>query len=154
MSMKLTILEYGVPSWLPHQAGHIASLEKVQKRLARACIPAPRGELSYETRLSKLGLVSLNHRFTFLVISFVSKCLHGVYDVDPFRYISVNTRHVDTLKFSHNYARTNCFKYTVFNRFPVYFGQLPVSLQDQLLFSLPRFLKNTSDHFKSLSWIS
>ena len=129
-------MEYGVPAWLPHQSGHINSIEKIQKRLARACIPAPRGELQYGSRLQQLDLVSLRDRFTYLAISFVSKCLyHGRYDVDPFNYITVNSRHADTLKFSHSYARTDCFKFTVFNRFPAYFDQLPSDLRDQLLFA-------------------
>ena len=49
------ILEYGIPGWLPYQIGHLNSLEKTQKLLARVCVPAPRGELSYNFRLEKLG---------------------------------------------------------------------------------------------------
>ena len=108
------ILEYGIPAWLPYQIGHINSLEKVQKRLARVCIPAPRGELEYGARLKMLNLMSLQNRYMYLAISFVSKCLYGIYDVDPFHFISINSRHTDTLKFSHTYARTDSFKFTVF----------------------------------------
>ena len=91
--------------------------------------------MSASVRLEKLNLVSLCNRYTYLVISFVSKCLYGKYDVDPFEYrpISLNFRHKNTLKFCHTYARTESFKYTAFNRFPVYFDQLPQDLRYQLL---------------------
>ena len=147
------ILEYGFPGWMPYQQGHIQSLEKVQKRLARSCIPAPRGEVSYASRLQRLELCSVENRFKFLTISYVSKCLHGVYDVDPFNYISVNTRHSYTPKFHHNFARTDCFKYNVFNRFPVYFDDLPPTIKDKLLFSLPGFLSISKKYFTETSWL-
>ena len=145
------ILEYGIPAWLPYQKGHINSLEKVQKRLARACIPAPRGELRYGVRLEKLNLMSLYHRYIYLAIAFVCKCLHGKYDMNPFDFISINSRHKDTLKFVHMFARTDSYKYTVFNRFPVYFDDLPKNLRDQVLFSISGFLSNSKQHFKNLS---
>ena len=53
--------------------------------------------------------------------------------MDPFEYISLNSRHKNTLKFCHTYPRTENFKYTVFNRFPAYFDHLPQNLRDQLL---------------------
>ena len=37
------ILEYGIPAWLPYQIGHITSLEKIQRRPVRTCIPVPGG---------------------------------------------------------------------------------------------------------------
>ena len=65
-------------------------------------------------RLEKLNLMSLCNRYihTLLAISFVLKCLYGKYDVDPFEYISLNSRHKNTLKFCHTYAQTESFKYT------------------------------------------
>ena len=59
--------------------------------------------------------------------------------MDPFENISFNSRHKNTLKFCQTYARTDSFKYTVFNRFPAYFDQLPEDLRDQLLFSISGF---------------
>ena len=85
----------------------------------------------------------------------MSKCLCGKYDVGPFEYISLNSRHKNNLTFCHTYARTDSFKYTVFNRFPLYFhdfDQLPQDLPDQLLFSISGFIMNTKKHFKNLNW--
>ena len=84
------IIEYGAPAWLPYQQSHINRLEKVQKRLARSCIPAPRGRAH----------LPIQTRKTFQT---VSKCLYRVYDVNPFVYVRINTRHTDTIKFHHNY---------------------------------------------------
>ncbi len=103
-------------------------------------------------RLEKLELMSLCNRYTYLAISFISKCLYAKYDVDSFKYISINSSHTSTLRFHHKYARTDSFKFTVFNRFPVYFDQLPRDIQDLLLLNLPGFLNKTKEHFKKLSW--
>ena len=147
------IIEYGAPAWLPYQQSHINRLEKVQKRLARSCIPAPRGELTYQFRLEKLGLSSLENRFHYLAIAFVSKCIYRVYDVDPFVYVRINTRHTDTIKFHHNFGRTDCFKYNVYTRFPVQFQSLPRHIRDKLTISLSSFLSNCKLHFKQSSWL-
>ena len=147
------IIEYGAPEWLPYQQSHINRLEKVQKRLARSCIPAPRGELTYQFRLEKLGLSSLENRFHYLAIAFVSKCLYRVYDVDPFVYVRINIRHTDTIKFHHNFGRTDYFKYNVYTRFPVQFQTLPRHIRDKLTISLSSFLSNCKLHFKQSSWL-
>ena len=149
----MPILEYGMLRWIPHQSGHLKQFENVQKRLARSCIPAPTGELPYHVRLERLGLTSLESRYSFLVISFVSKCLYSVYDIDPFKYISINSSHLDNLKFCHSYARTDCLKHTVFNRFPVYFDKLPIHVRDKLLVILSGFFSTcTKEHLKNISW--
>ena len=77
-----------------------------------------------------------------------------MYDVDPFDYISINTRHTDILKLRHTYmyAKTDCFKNTVFNRFPVYFDRLPLHVRERLLFSLSCFLNNSKYYFTNSSW--
>jgi hypothetical protein len=151
-SLCRPILEYGAPAWIPYQSGHLKKLENIQRRVARSCIPAPRGELPYHVRLQRLGIISLEHRYNYLVIAFVAKCLYGKYDVDPFKYISINSRHLDTLKFRHLYARTDCLKHTVFNRFPVYFDNLPIHVRDRFLVSLTAFLTCVKKHFKNKSW--
>ena len=78
------------------------------------CTQGGGGELEYSVRHEKLNLMSLCNRYTYLAISFVSKCLYGKYDMDPFEYISLNSRHKNTLKFCHIYAWTESFKHTVF----------------------------------------
>ena len=147
------IIEYGAPAWLPYQQSHINRLEKVQKRLAHSCIPAPREELTYQFRLEKLGLSSLENRFHYLAIAFVSKCLYRVCDVDPFVCVRINTRHADTVKFHHNFGRTDCFKYNVYTRFPVQFQSLPRHIRDKLTISLSSFLSNCKLCFKQSSWL-
>ena len=62
-----------------------------------------------------------------------------MYDVDPFVYVRINTRHTDTIKFHHNFGRTDCFKYNVYTRFPVQFQSLPRHIRDKLTISLSSF---------------
>ena len=143
---------FHISARLPYQIGHIKSLEKVQRLLVHTCIPAPREELEYSVHLERLNLMSLCNRYTYLAISFVSKCLYGKYDVDPYEYILLNSRHKNTLKFCYTYVKTDSFKYNVFNTFPAYFDQLFQDLCDQPLFSTSGFLMNTKKHFKNLIW--
>ena len=119
------------------------------------CIPAPRGELLYHVRLQRLGLTSLESHYNYLVIAFVAKCLYGEYDIDPFKYISINSRHLDTLKFRHLYARSDCLKFALFNIYIGFQFILIISLihvRDHLLVSLPTFLSSAKQHFKNISW--
>ena len=116
-------------------------------------VEAPRGELTYQFRLEKLGLSSLENRFHYLAIAFVSKCLYRVYDVDPFVYVRINTHHTDTIKFHYNFGRTDCFKYNVYTRFPVQFQSLPRHIRDKLTISFSSFLSNCKLHFKQSSWL-
>ena len=53
-------LEYGVPFWSPHCQKDVEVLERVQKRFTRM-LPGMEG-ISYEERLEKLGLFSLERR--------------------------------------------------------------------------------------------
>ena len=64
-------------------------------------------EISYPARCIQLGLPFLLNRIHFLSISFVIKCLCNCFDIDVHRYIKVNTRHVETVKFHHQRSRTN-----------------------------------------------
>ena len=53
-------LEYSVQFWSPHYQKDVEALERVQKRFTRM-LPGMEG-ISYEERLEKLGLFSLERR--------------------------------------------------------------------------------------------
>ena len=53
-------LEYAAPIWNPSRSHHIKTIEVVQRR-ATKLVKATRG-MSYERRLTALGMVSLEHR--------------------------------------------------------------------------------------------
>ena len=53
-----------------------------------------------------------------------------------------------TLKFSHSFARTNTFKYSIFNSFPKLWETLPADLRNSLLnTSYKHFLNNLNNHY-------
>ncbi len=52
-------LEYAVQVWTPHHAKDIAKLETVQRRATKIITPLRNTSTSYEERLSRLNLLSL-----------------------------------------------------------------------------------------------
>ena len=58
--MEYRHLEYSVQFWSPHYQKDVEALERVQKRFTRM-LPGMEG-ISYEERLEKLGLFSLERR--------------------------------------------------------------------------------------------
>ena len=75
-------LEYAVVAWAPHFQTDIDTLENVQRRATKT-ITALRHE-SYEQRLAKLGLVTLEERRTRADLIQQYKITHGVEELDLF----------------------------------------------------------------------
>ena len=72
------LLEYSCKTWNPHTKRNIDKLEAVQRRATRWIT---RSDDDYDTRLSKLKLLSLsNRRFTRDVTFF--NVINGHYDID------------------------------------------------------------------------
>ena len=88
---------------------------------------AYRGELPHHVRLQRLALTSIESRYPILLLPLLQNdCMASmIYMWILFKYISINSRHLDTIKFPHLCTRTDCLKFTVFNRFPVYFDKSP-----------------------------
>ena len=73
-------LEYAVAAWAPHLRRHIDKLESVQRRATKQ-VPGL-GTLSYQERLKKLNLPSLEFRRMRGDIIEVFKILSGKYDIN------------------------------------------------------------------------
>ena len=73
-------LEYSVQFWLPHYQKDMEALEGVQKRFTRM-LPGMEG-ISYEERLEKLGLFSLEQRRLRGDLIEVYKIMRGMDRVD------------------------------------------------------------------------
>ena len=81
-----------------------------------------KSEDDYEVRISKLKLLSLEHRrFVFYVLFFFYKALNGYINMDMSRYVQFYShtaryplRGKDSLNLKKNYARTNAFKFIYF----------------------------------------
>ena len=132
-SLCRPILEYAAPVWCPCILIHKETLERVQRRFTRSCLGVPRrstinpdNEISYPTRCIQLGLPFLLNRIHFLSISFVIKCLYNCFDINVHRYIKVNTRHVETVKFHHQRSIINALHHSLFYRFPRLWEGLPL----------------------------
>ena len=124
------ILESSAPAWNPHLRGDIVELEKVQKRAFRMI--SDMGNLSYEGKLKKLNVQSLESRRTRGDMIDTYKYLNGFYDIDPNRLFTfVRDRHnKDTRSYSHNClvpekTNLNIRKYFYTNRITSTWNSLP-----------------------------
>ena len=82
------ILEYAAVVWSPHQKKHINNIEKVQ-RAATKWAPSLR-DLSYEERLEKLNLPTLEQRRKRGDMITMYKCVTGKEHIDSEEYITYN----------------------------------------------------------------
>ena len=74
------ILEYASPLWNVGYLGDVRKLERVQRRWTRMVVGME--ELSYETRLERLGLFSLQGRMLRSDLILVYKILHNLCSID------------------------------------------------------------------------
>lgn len=79
-SMVRPILEYSNSVWSPHFKKDIIEIEKVQRR-ATKMVPGLT-QLSYDERLKKLNIPSLEYRRTRGAMIDVYKCMHNMYDIN------------------------------------------------------------------------
>ena len=78
----------------------------------------------YDVRISKLNLLSLEHRRLLFDVLFFYKALNGYIDIDMSAYVQFYSdtaryplREKDSLTLKKNYARTNTFKFSFFQSF-------------------------------------
>ena len=78
-------LEYGSVVWSPVTAMNITKLERMQRRKTKFILKT---EDNYKVRISKLTLLSLEHRrFLSDVVFFYKAALNGYIDIDMSRYV-------------------------------------------------------------------
>ncbi len=95
-------LEYAVQFWAPHHAKDIAKLEAVQRR-TKKMITSLRNK-SYEERLSRLNLFSLEKRRLRGKIIECFKILKGFINVDPSKLFSID----NTSRTRNNRIKLRC----------------------------------------------
>ena len=83
-------LEYGAVVWSPHLKKDIDKLERVQ-RAATRWAPTLR-DLSYEDRLQKLGLITLEERRKRGDMIMLFNCITGRVNIDKDDFLILNTR--------------------------------------------------------------
>ena len=153
LELLVLLLEYGSVVWSPFTATNITKLKRVQRRATKFSLNT---EDDSEVRISKLNLPSLEHRrFLFDVLLFY-KALNGYINIDMSTYVQFysdtarcSLREKDNLTLKKNYARTNTFKFSFFNRIVGMWNSLPFHVRSASSISsfkrgVINFLANTN----------
>ena len=128
-------VESNSPIWSPHGLkGQIDKIEKIQRRYTKiACNRCGIPFESYEDRLFKLNLLSLQHRRAYFDLVYLFKIVKGISDInfeDYFRYeyCDYNLRgSICRIRPLHNFK--NChWDNNFFHRSCKWWNKLPVSL--------------------------
>ena len=127
-------LEYSTPLWSPSFDKDIVKIEKVQRDFTRIAfkkcgIPYT----SYEDRLYKVNLKSLQYRRIFFDIIFMYKILNGLSGLDFNQYFirrqtPHNLRSNDIKIEPLIRFKDNTWHYSFFNRGPIFWNSIPESL--------------------------
>lgn len=135
-------LEYSTSVWSPHLLGDIKKIESVQKRFTKqACNRSNIPFTSYQDRLYKLDLKSLEYRRIYFDLLLIYKIINGLSDMNfedyfVFRKKSYvlrgNSRKIDTLFF----FKTPQWRNSFFTRAVKYWNSLPDKTASSLTLAL------------------
>ena len=89
--------------------------------------------LTYAERLAILNISPLYNRLIYLSASFIIKCLFCLYDMPQHILPSPRKRKLDTLLFTHEFARCNALKFTCFHSFARLWETIPKAERDLCL---------------------
>ncbi len=119
-------LEYGSEIWSPHMKKDIIKLERVQRRFTKRLLNCL--NLSYEDRLQKLDIKSLQERRIKKDLTYIFKMLHGKIDVnfdDFFQFSQNSATRGHSYKLFKQPFRLDCRKYFFSNRSITLWNSLP-----------------------------
>ena len=144
-------LEYAVQAWCPYTAKDIDVLEKVQKRFVRQ-LSSISG--SYEDKLKKIGLTTLEDRRVRGDCIETFKMLKGITRVDPSTWFTRISRtdgaqtrlSSDPLALQSRMSRLDLRKNFFSVRLPPIWNSLPLSIRQSK--SINEF-KNSYDRFRA-----
>ena len=86
------LVEYNTCSWSPSLKADIKDIESVQRNFTRkVCIRSNIGFSSYNERLNKLGMESLEVRRIKNDLVFLYKILHNYVDIDFYTFFQINS---------------------------------------------------------------
>ena len=68
------------------------------------------------------------------------KCLYGRIDFNIHDFVEFNPRYTESILFKHKFARTNSFKYSLFNRFPRLWQGIPDDVRNLSMFNFNAFV--------------
>lgn len=117
-SLVRSNLEYCLVVWYPYRKRNIDKLEGVQRRATKLIL---KSDDSFDIRLKKSNLMSLEKRRSLTDVTFLYKVLNGNIDINVSQIIDFysetdrySLRAKDFLTLKKKYARTNVFKYSYF----------------------------------------
>ena len=145
------LLESSAPAWNPHKKGDIEALEKVQRRALR--MMSDIGHLSYEDKLKRLNIQSLESRRQRGDLIQTFKYLNHINDVDMPLFSFVRERHSkDTRSHADDHlvpekANLNIRKYFFSNRVTTAWNSLPGEVKEAM--SVNAFKNKYDSHIKS-----
>jgi ribonuclease P/MRP protein subunit RPP40 len=123
------IVEYASPVWSPYLLKDIRAVESVQRAFTRS-LPGMSG-LSYQQRLSSLGIQSLELRRLRADLCLTFRILHGLVDTDPSEFFVVRGNTLTRghpLKLAVAVMRRDCTKFFFVNRVVTPWNSLPSGL--------------------------
>jgi hypothetical protein len=142
------IVEYATPVWSPCLAKDIAEIERIQRKITK-CISGM-SNLSYEERLRRLGLPTLEIRRKYFDLIECYKIVHGLVRSDCHVVVTLsdcNTRGFQTkLKCNSHTARHNVRKHFFIERVLTQWNALPSEVVMQL--TLRAFKCAVRDHLR------
>lgn len=142
-------LEYCVQAWRPYLVKDIAAIERVQKRATR--LIGGFHDLSYEERLTRLGLTSLETRRLRGDLLEVFKIIKGFDKVDAAKLFDFSTTNLRGHKYKlfKRSFRTNLGKFSFVNRVTDTWNRLPEDVVDC---STVACFKSKLDHLFKHVW--
>lgn len=122
------LLEYCTSLWSPYLAKNVDKLERVQRRATKLIYNLR--HLSYEDRLIKLGMVTLEKRRMRADLIQTYRIVNGVDNVSTVDYFEFNdciTR-TNGLKLKKKLCKTNNYKFSFCNRIINIWNNLPTNI--------------------------
>ena len=140
-------LEYGSQFWNPHFVKDIHKLERVQRRATKV-IPCCKN-LSYEERLKKLNILSLEERRRRADLIYFYKIINNHVNLDVHKYVDFNQNNTrgHRYKIKKRKFSTDLSKYSYFNRITDDCNSLPSFVVESL--NISTFKMNLKIHFDS-----
>ena len=118
-------LEYNTQVFSPYLLGDINKMERVQRSFTKRLNNL--SELSYQERLARINIESLEVRRIYFDLVFFFKIVYGLVDLEPSDFFSFNMNPTrgHSLKVNFPYARINVRKYFFINRSIPVWNALP-----------------------------
>jgi len=138
------ILDYCSPVWRPYLKKDIVLLEKIQKRFTKV-VEGCQGK-SYDQRLTKLGITSLEDRYNRADMIQVFKILNDSNDIYPEKFLELCDRigRGNSLKLFKRRSNLDISKYCFTSRVVDAWNALPDAV---VLSADVNAFKNNFDHF-------